>query len=271
VKNFTIATWNINSVRLRAETVVRFLKTEQPDVLCLQEIKTEDQFFPHEIFRQAGYAHHHVFGQKSYNGVAILSRIPFIHAELGEFTPEDGARFQSVTLETGLKISNFYIPAGGDIPDPGVNPKFKHKLNYVSAVTESYRTRTQAPRKEILVGDFNIAPGENDVWSHKQLSDVVSHTPVEVERLNAFLAAGNFTDCGRALYPESQKLYSWWSYRARDWRASDRGRRLDHIWSSTDLRENLRAVTYHKDCRDSFEGDKPSDHVPVTAAFSFAA
>ncbi len=266
--NFTVTTWNINSVRLRAQTVLRFLRSENPDTLCLQEIKTENQFFPHAVFAEAGYTHQHISGQKSYNGVAILSRIPFTNTEIRDFTPEDGSRFQSVTLANGLKINNFYIPAGGDIPDPGINAKFKHKLNYVEAVTAHYQARSAKPVQEILVGDFNIAPGEHDVWSHKQLLNVVSHTPPEVERLNAFMRSGDFSDCGRALHPASQKLYSWWSYRAKDWRASDRGRRLDHIWSSADLKPNLRAMTYYKDYRDSFNGDKPSDHVPVSAIFS---
>ena len=264
-----IVTWNINSVRLRADMVVRFLREHAPDVLCLQEIKTEEQFFPHDVFEKAGYAHHHVAGQKSYNGVAILSRIPFHSPQVREFTPEDGARFQSVILENGLQINNFYIPAGGDIPDPGANPKFKHKLNYVEAVTTFYQNAAEKPKKQILVGDFNIAPHENDVWSHKQLLKIVSHTPPETERLNAFLAAGNFYDCARGLYPPEEKLYSWWSYRARDWRASDRGRRLDHIWTSDDLKSAVTAVTFHKDFRDGAEDEKPSDHIPVEAVLAF--
>jgi exodeoxyribonuclease-3 len=113
--------------------------------------------------------------------------------------------------------------------------------------------------RSILVGDLNIAPMEHDVWSHKQLLDVVSHTPAEIEGLNAWMNTG-FIDAVRHFVPADRKLYSWWSYRNQDWRASNRGRRLDHIWVTRDLMAGLRSQTILRDARDWLRG---SDHVPV--------
>ena len=121
-------------------------------------------------------------------------------------------------------------------------------------------------KKSVLVGDFNVAPGEHDVWSHKQLLKVVSHTPVEVEALAKVQAAHDWTDVARALTPEDEKLYSWWSYRARDWKKSNRGRRLDHIWVSPALKDaatkkGRAGFKIHEDCR---SWERPSDHAPVS-------
>src|SRR5262249_29496958 len=123
-----LATWNINSVRLRASLVRRFLKAHGPDLLCLQEIKTPDAFFPGTVFKKLGYVHQAVKGQKGYHGVAILSRLPFKKTESLSFCGKDDSRHMSVVLENGLELHNFYVPAGGDIPDPKLNPKFAHKL-----------------------------------------------------------------------------------------------------------------------------------------------
>ncbi|MDE3060213.1 MAG: endonuclease/exonuclease/phosphatase family protein, partial [Pseudomonadota bacterium] len=167
-------------------------------------------------------------------------------------------RHISARLPGGIELHNFYVPAGGDIPDPELNPSYGFKLRFVEDMT---RWSAQAQNaKMILVGDLNIAPLEHDVWSHKQLLKVVSHTPAEVERLNALQASLNWCDAGRHFVDPAQKLYSWWSYRNRDWRASDRGRRLDHIWVTPALAPALQSFAIHKDARD---WDGPSDHVPV--------
>ncbi len=149
------------------------------------------------------------------------------------------------------------MPAGGDVPDRAANVKFAHKLDFVAEATAWFAARP--PRRAILVGDLNIAPLEHDVWSHRQLLDVVSHTPVETTALAAWLATG-FTDAARHFVPPDQKLYTWWSYRNRDWRRSDRGRRLDHIWVSDDLVPTLLSHRVLTDARDWPQG---SDHVPV--------
>jgi exodeoxyribonuclease-3 len=255
-----IATWNINSVRLRIGNVARFLAEQSPDILCLQETKTLDAFFPHEAFEALGYSHRLIHGMKGYNGVAIVSRLPFAHVETRSWCDKEDCRHAVMRLASGIEIHNLYIPAGGDIPDPALNPKFAHKLQFLDELTQSFADHGGAVRSMILVGDLNIAPLEHDVWSHKQLLDVVSHTPVEVEKLAALSRSGGFYDAIRHFVPADRKLYSWWSYRARDWDVSDRGRRLDHIWVTPDLVPRLDGYAIHRDHRG---WEKASDHVPV--------
>ena len=252
-----IITWNINSVRLRQELVLRLLKEQEPDVLCLQETKCPDDAFPGLVFAGAGYPHQAIRGEKSYNGVAVLSRLPIAGHGHENWVGREDCRHQAVTLEGGVRVHNFYVPAGGDVPDPGANPKFDHKLRFLEEL-ESW-SRGQADEPQVLVGDLNIAPREDDVWSHKQLLKIVSHTPVETEGLDRVMAAGNWHDAVRGMIPEGQ-LYSWWSYRARDWDAADKGRRLDHIWVSPPLAGSVRAASVLREVRG---WEKPSDHAPV--------
>jgi exodeoxyribonuclease-3 len=256
-----LATWNINSVRIRIGPVGRFLREHQPDVLCLQEIKVVNELFPAAWFEKLGYRHHAINGQKSYHGVAVLSRIPFRRTGAQEFCGKSDARHMGVTLANGVELHNFYVPAGGDIPDPAANEKFAHKLDFLREMDRFFRTRSDRnSQPAILVGDLNVAPLENDVWSHKQLLDVVSHTPVETGLLGEAKAAFDWTDVTRAFVPHDQKIYSWWSYRAQDWEASDRGRRLDHIWTSPSLKGALKSHLIVKKMRG---WQKASDHVPV--------
>ena len=266
---FSIATWNINSVRLRMPLVERFLVETAPDVLCLQETKCPDDQFPSAAFRKLGYEHIAIHGQKGYHGVATVARRPLEIVEKRRFCEIDDTRHLSVRLEAGgkaLLLHNFYVPAGGDEPDPKINPKFRHKLDFVSEMNE-VRADWCENSASILVGDLNIAPLEHDVWSHKQLLNVVSHTPVETENFEAMRKAGNWVDLMRLNVPPEQKIYTWWSYRAQDWELSNRGRRLDHIWSSENLAPSLMGIDILRAARG---WDRPSDHVPVTARFDFA-
>ena len=258
---FTLATWNINSVRLREDLVARLLRDEAPDILCLQECKSPVEKIPMDQFRALGYGHIVARGQKGYNGVAILSRLPITDAGDRDYARLGHARHVAARLENGVTIHNMYIPAGGDVPDREVNEKFGQKLDFVSEMRDVFHA--DRPERAIMVGDFNIAPREDDVWSHKQLLKVVSHTPVEVEHLLAAQDAGNWVDITRKDIPQG-KLYSWWSYRNRDWAASDRGRRLDHIWASPDIAS---AGHDSRVLRDLRGWDRPSDHVPVLASF----
>ena len=178
---FTLATWNINSVRLRADLVARLLRGEGPDVLCLQECKSPVDKIPATIFAALGYPHMIARGEKGYNGVAILSKLPIEEAGSHDFAGLGHARHIAGALENGVTIHNFYVPAGGDVPDREVNEKFGQKLDYLADMRDW--SKFDAPEKSILVGDLNIAPREDDVWSHKQLLKVVSHTPIEVEHL----------------------------------------------------------------------------------------
>jgi exodeoxyribonuclease III len=259
MQRMKIATWNINSVRHRIGLVTRFLRDQQPDVLALQETKVVNELFPGEALRKLGYVHQAVHGQKAYHGVAILSRLPFQKSVVQDFCREGHARHMSVTFENGVELHNFYVPAGGDIPDPKRNEKFAHKLHFLGAM-EKFFARKPKSGKVVLVGDLNVAPLEHDVWSHKQLLDVVSHTPVETRLLSEVQAAFDWTDATRHFIPEDQKIYSWWSYRAADWEASDRGRRLDHVWLSPGLKSGLKSQTILKKMRG---WQKASDHVPV--------
>ncbi|WP_114966600.1 exodeoxyribonuclease III [Alkalilacustris brevis] len=258
---FTIATWNINSVRLRAELVQRLLHEQAPDILCLQECKSPVEKIPAEMFARLGYGHMVARGQKGYNGVAILSRLPLEDAGNIDWCGRGDARHVAARLENGVTIHNFYIPAGGDVPDREVNEKFGHKLDFLTEMRAHFGD--SRPEKAILVGDLNIAPREDDVWSHKQLLKVVSHTPVEVDHLGTAQEAGGWVDITRQDIPEGQ-LYSWWSYRARDWDAADKGRRLDHIWASRDI---AGAGHDSRILRDVRGWDRPSDHAPVLARF----
>ncbi|MCC5957965.1 MAG: exodeoxyribonuclease III [Rhodobacteraceae bacterium] len=258
---FTLATWNINSVRLRAELVLKLLREESPDVLCLQECKSPVDKIPFDLFAQAGYGYWAARGQKGYNGVAILSRLPLEDAGHIDWCGRGDARHVAARLENGVVIHNCYIPAGGDVPDRSVNEKFGHKLDTLTELRDHFGANR--PEKSILVGDLNIAPREDDVWSHKQLLKVVSHTPIEVEHLADAQDAGTWVDITRADIPEGQ-LYSWWSYRARDWDAADKGRRLDHIWASRDI---AGAGHGSRILRDARGWTQPSDHAPVFATF----
>ncbi|MCB1402369.1 MAG: exodeoxyribonuclease III [Rhodobacteraceae bacterium] len=256
----TICTWNINSVRLREASVLRLLREEAPDVLCLQEIKTPLDKFPLEGFAALGYAHVVARGQKGYNGVAILSRLPIEDAGQRDFCARGDARHVAARLPSGITLHNLYIPAGGDLPDPEANPKFAHKLDFLAELRDWFAER---PSRAILVGDLNIAPREDDVWNHKALLKVVSHTPVEVEALEAARAAGGWVDVTRKDIPEGP-LYSWWSYRSPDWSAADKGRRLDHVWASPDLAARSGGSRIARHVRG---WEQPSDHAPVFAEF----
>lgn len=258
----TVSTWNINSVRLRRDLLSLLVDAAKPDIICLQETKVPDPLFPIDLGERLGLPHVLHRGMKGYNGVAIFSRLKLSPVEdVPDWCRKSDCRHLAAHVQTGcapIMLHNFYVPAGGDIPDRDANPKYGHKLDFIAEARAHFAETP--PRRSILVGDLNIAPLENDVWSHKQLLDVVSHTPPETDGLNAWRAEG-FIDAVRHFVPPDRKLYTWWSYRNRDWRASDRGRRLDHTWVSRDLESALLSYTIHKDARDWPRG---SDHVPVT-------
>jgi exodeoxyribonuclease III len=259
--HLSVATWNINSVRIRTDHIARFVSEHQPDVLCLQEIKCRNEEFPSKAFSAMGLRHVNIIGQKGSHGVAIASRYPLQAIQAPALCPRSEARVGAVSVK-GITIHNLYVPAGGDEPDPAVNDKFAHKLEVLARMRAHYAAPKDRPA--LLVGDLNIAPGEHDVWSHKQLLNVVSHTPMETEALEAVRAAGDFVDLARALKPDPEKLYSWWSYRG-DWKTSNRGRRLDHIWASPDLAARCERIEFTAATRG---WDRPSDHIPVMARFS---
>ncbi len=258
---FTLATWNINSVRLREPIVCKLMEEESPDVLCLQECKSPIDKIPLEGFAALGYRHMIGRGQKGYNGVAILSKLPIREVGAVDYAALGHARHIAGQLENGVTIHNFYVPAGGDVPDRDKNEKFGQKLDYLTEMRDAFHG--ERPEKSILVGDLNIAPREDDVWDHKKLLKIVSHTPIEVEHLGAVQDAGDWVDVTRADIPDG-RLYSWWSYRARDWDAADKGRRLDHVWATSDIAS---AAHSSRVLRNARGWEKPSDHAPVFATF----
>ncbi len=255
-----LVTWNVNSVRLRLDNLARLAETLAPDVLCLQETKVQDAAFPLEPLARLGYRHALVHGMKGYNGVAILSRRPFRARETKGWCGRADCRHAIVRLDGGIELHDVYVPSGGDVPDPQRNDKFAHKLQFLDELTAWFAARGKSHGKSILVGDLNVAPLATDVWSHKQLLSVVSHTPVEVARLERLQASLAWIDAVRRFIPPAQRLYSWWSYRANDWAASDRGRRLDHVWVTPALAPALRAAQVVREARG---WDAPSDHAPV--------
>ncbi len=255
-----IVTWNINSVRLRLPRALELLLAVEPDVLCLQETKADADKFPAEAFAEAGYPHQVVRGFKGYNGVAIVSRLPIEETVCHPFCGRDDARHIAVRVDGGPELHDFYVPAGGDEPDPEVNDKFRHKLDFLAEMTDWFSANRTASDPMVLVGDLNIAPLEADVWSHKQLLKVVSHTPVEVEALARLQSGLGWVDAVRGAVGPDEKLYTWWSYRAKDWRAADKGRRLDHIWVTAPLADKVTSIEVLKDARG---WEKASDHVPV--------
>ena len=258
-----LVSWNINSVRARLDLVQRFCSTYQPTILCLQETKASDPDFPIKAVRALGFEHIYLHGQRMHHGVAVLSKLPLAAQERQDWQANGEARHIGVRLPNGVMLHNVYVPAGGDVPDAAANPKFGQKLAYLQRMID-WSQALSGPA--ILLGDFNVAPLPEDVWNHKALLSVVSHTPAETALLRALAESHAWVDLGRRFTPTPERLFTWWSYRAKDWRASDRGRRLDHIWLSPALADSACNCMVAEDARG---WDKPSDHAPVIADFDW--
>ena len=256
-----IVSWNVNSIRQRVEHLQRFTQEAKPDVLCLQETKVVDEDFPAEAMAAMGYKHQLIQGQKSYNGVAILSRKPFEKEEVKIWCGKDDKRHAAVTLKGGLEVHNFYVPSGGPKPDPEANEKFAHKLQFYDELAKWARAlKRRKGAKVLAVGDMNVAPLEFDVWNHKKLLRSVGHTPGETEKVLAFHKAGGLTDIGRHFVPPDKPLYTWWGYRFPASFERNYGWRLDHALASADLMPSVKKMEVWKDTR---TWEKPSDHVPI--------
>ena len=256
-----IVTWNINSIRLREDHVCNLIVQHQPDIICLQELKSITESVPINRFENLGYKYRIIRGQKSYNGVAIISRIPLTKTGYHDYCSKGDARHVFARLTNGVEIQNFYVPAGGDVADRDESEKFAHKLDFLQEMKKNFLEKRVS--KTIIVGDLNIAPLNEDVWSHKQLTKVVSHTPIEIDALQQVAMSGDFVDITRKDIPKGL-LFSWWSYRSPNWITSNRGRRLDHIWATKDIAFKSHSSFILKEAR---SWERPSDHVPVFAEF----
>jgi exodeoxyribonuclease-3 len=255
--SFKVATWNVNSLRVRLPHVLDWLATSHPDVLVLQETKLVDADFPVTEIKQAGY--HVVFsGQKTYNGVAILSRkvATDIVTDLPEL--EDYQRRVLAGTIGDIRILNLYIPNGESI----TSDKYGYKLGWLEKLISFVRAQLKAHPKMIIMGDFNIAPDDRDVHEPTEWAGQVLCSEPERAAFQAVLDLG-FQDCFR-LYEQSEKTFSWWDYRMNSFKRN-RGLRIDHILSSKTLVSQCQSCVIDKVPRGL---ERPSDHAPVIATFS---
>jgi exodeoxyribonuclease-3 len=252
-----IATWNVNSIRVRLQAVLDWMAQARPDVLCLQEIKVTDELFPASAFEDLGY-HVAVSGQKTYNGVAIISRFKVTEVLAG-FPDYDAAGQKRLIAATigQVRVVNVYVP-NGSAPD---SPKFVYKLEFLSQL-RNYLESLHVPGEFlVLAGDFNIAPEARDVYDAEAMDGEIGFHPKERAALVA-LSSWGFEDVFRQHHKESG-VYSWWDYRAGAFRR-DMGLRIDHIWASAPLAALSVESGMDKEQRSL---PKPSDHIPVWATF----
>jgi len=254
-----IVTWNINSVRARQDRLLRWLAANRPDVLCLQELKAPDEQFPHEAVQALGY-HATVHGQKTYNGVAILSRTApqDIRRGLDDGDADQQARLLSAEVQ-GVRVLCAYVPNGSE-PD---SDKYLYKQRWLRRL-RNYLERHHKPEEPLaLCGDFNIAPAAQDAANPEAWLGSVLYCP-EMTAALADLASWGLQDAFRRVRPEPG-LYSWWDYRAAGFQKND-GLRIDHVFATTPLADRARDGFIDRLER---KGEQPSDHVPVGVAFDW--
>ena len=252
-----ITTWNVNSLTARLQHVLDWLAAHPVDVLALQELKLTDDKFPFEALREAGYEAA-VFGQKTYNGVALLSRTPMVDVarNIAGFT-DDNARVIAATVDTPagpLRVVNGYFVNG---QAPGTD-KFEYKMSWLHGLRDWLREEMAAQPRLVLLGDFNIAPEDRDSYDPVGLAETIHHTTQERDHFKALLGLG-LTDAFR-LQEQPEKSYTWWDYRMLGYQ-KNRGLRIDHILVSAPLVPQVTACTIDRTPR---KWPKPSDHAPVT-------
>ena len=258
--------WNINSIRARFDLLATLLRRVRPDVLLLQETRCHDGQFPLTPLRRRGFRHVALNGRGGHHGVAILSKRPLRDVRIDVIGGVDEARHVSAIIDCPepVRLHSLYVPSGGDEPDPETNAKFRAKLDFVAGMAPWGRAATG--EAALVAGDFNVAPLQSDVWSHRQLLDVISHTPAETDGLQRALEAGRWVDVVRRDRPEPEPIFTWWSYRNKTWPGSNRGRRLDHVWASPQIADRVSA-TIMTDARGL---PKASDHVPLVISVGAA-
>lgn len=253
-----VATWNVNSIRLRIESVIEWLEKTGTDVLCVQETKVEDGNFPLEPFTSAGY-NVEFFGQKSYNGVAIISKHDITDVQKGFHDDDDEQPKRLIAANVNrVRIVNTYIPNGTELG----TDKFTFKLDWLQRLRHMFDSDCNLNSKVLLCGDFNVAMDENDVWSVPAWTGKLHFTLTERAAMH-YVKQWGFADVYRQQNGD-KKEFSWWNYREGSWQ-KDQGLRIDHIWVSPSLAEKCSACWIDRDPRG---GDKPSDHTPVVAEFA---
>lgn len=252
-----IATWNVNSLAVRLPQVLDWLTANPVDALCLQELKLSDDKFPLEAIAAAGYEHCAVFGQKTYNGVAILSRLPLrdVTKNISGFADEQ-SRVVAATLDTAggaLRLVNGYFVNGHE---PG-SDKFAYKMQWLDGLRRCIADELKATPQLVLLGDFNITFDDRDTHDPEGLRETIHHTSEERAHFQGLLDLG-LTDAFR-LFEQPEKSYSWWDYREFAFRRN-RGLRIDHILVSHALKASVKSCVIDKAPR---KNERPSDHVPV--------
>ena len=258
-----VTTWNVNSLTARLQHVLDWLAANPVDVLCLQELKMSDDKFPLEVLKAAGYEAA-VFGQKTYNGVAILSRLPLrdVTKNIGGFTDEH-SRVISATIDTPtgpLRIVNGYFVNG---QAPG-SEKFEYKMKWLTALRDWLQKEIAAHSDLVLLGDFNIVLEDRDSFDPEGLRETIHHTTEERNHFKALLDLG-LTDAFR-LFDQPAKSYSWWDYRMLGYQ-KNRGLRIDHILVTQPVVPRAVACSIDRVPR---KWEKPSDHAPVTLSIDIA-
>lgn len=248
-----IATWNINSIRFRLPLLLSWLKEVQPDVVLLQETKTTDDQFPREEIENLNY-NIALFGQKTYNGVAILSKSPIEDVTQGipGFMDDQARYIEAVTM--GTRIASIYVPNGSEVG----SEKYSYKLNYLNALYQHVQTLLTYEEILVLGGDYNIAPMDLDVYDPEEWHEQILCSTPEREALRSILYLG-LTDSLRALHPHKKELYTWWDYRGGAWQ-NNFGLRIDHLLLSPQAADHLKIVEVDKQVRGN---EKSSDHAPV--------
>jgi len=254
-----IATWNINSINSRIDHVVGWCEANGPDLLCLQETKCVDDKFPQRRFRDIGYDHIALHGERAYNGVAIISRI--LLEEIEKNLPNDGAyspqRMIAATVD-GVRIVNVYVPHGTKF----LSDKFDFKLDWIARLRRYFDDNFDTDDEVVLCGDLNVAPHEMDVWNPILWNNKMHFSKPERDAIQELKKWG-FIDVFRQING-GEREYSWWSNFRHDFE-KDRGLRIDHIWASPPLAELCTDCWIDKQPRAL---EKPSDHAPVVADFN---
>ena len=256
-----IATWNVNSVRTRLEQVLAWLGTERPEVLCLQETKVADELFPLAPFRALGYEAA-ISGQKAYNGVAILSRLPIEDVQVGfaALLPDDpeapglGEQKRLISAQiAGLRVLNLYVPNGSSLR----SEKYAYKLEWLACLKRYLDAQEAQGEPLVMVGDFNIALEARDIHDPARLNGGIMASEPERQALQA--ALGERLEDGFRLFEPESGHWSWWDYRTAGWETG-RGWRIDHIYLDAELRDHALGCTIDAPMRGN---PQPSDHAPV--------